>query len=612
MQTIDAFDVDNLTLPGGSRIRTSGMEVFLDHLQCRLPWAWFETETDCGLSPGLWCLSARGSGVRVIEVEIWRADRIWRLSLELAPGSRRWVRLKPGKYRIRVTPRGRPGTCQIEISLQRRTGLGRLAAETHRVIDALRRLRLAGLARRLAGAPPRTSRHLRDGDPFGPADNAASLSMRAARVEAFDFQVGLAPETDARTVRSVDTQVIGSAKVVGYDEPAHLRLASGDCLAPDALLLAAELFARRTEVQAIVADIVVDGRSTAGTSWDSSQTAGWLGQRLAIFRHRGPLGDDEAELEALVRAYGENALAILPCPVASRAPRQGPESIHPPTDQIGVRPACVSVIVPTRDKPALIDACLTGLLSDPDPALEEVIVVDNGTIDPDAKTILATWAKHPSVRLLHVDEPFNYARLCNLAARQAKGHLLLMYNNDVAPITPLWMTRLAALFDDPDCGVVGPMLLYPDGAIQHAGVALGLFGTAGHPWRGVNPDDAHEPQVTRRGPRGAVTGACLMLRSSDYQAVGGMDEEGLPITLNDVDLCLKVAALGRRVIYDPSVRMIHDESRSRSPDHAAENVTRRAGEERTFRSRWLAELESDPGYSVARTRVDESGERRPG
>ena len=103
-----------------------------------------------------------------------------------------------------------------------------------------------------------------------------------------------------------------------------------------------------------------------------------------------------------------------------------------------------------------------------------------------------------------------------------------------------------------------------------------------------------------------------MLRAEDYDRVGGMDEEGLKVTLNDIDLCLKVAALGRRVLYEPAVRMIHDESRTRTPDHAVENVSRRASEERTFIARWGSALDVDIGYSTALTRASEDGARRPG
>ena len=183
-------------------------------------------------------------------------------------------------------------------------------------------------------------------------------------------------------------------------------------------------------------------------------------------------------------------------------------------------------------------------------------------------------------------------RLNNAGAAAASGELLLFLNDDVEATDPDWMDDLVRQVRRPSVGVVGSMLLYPDGMIQHAGVLLvGHGGGAAHWFQGLDPDDdlyLDLQRVTREVS--AVTGACLMVERSVFEELGGFDEE-LEVSGNDVDFCMRVAATGRRVLWTPHSRLVHHESRSRSsvpyvPDQAR------------LWERWEAMLRSgDPCFS---------------
>ena len=174
-------------------------------------------------------------------------------------------------------------------------------------------------------------------------------------------------------------------------------------------------------------------------------------------------------------------------------------------------------------------------------------------------------ARHPSFRVVEFPEqPFSYARSCNAGADAATGEILVMLNNDTEVLTPDWIERLAAEAQRPDVGAVGPLLLFPDGTtIQHAGIALGVGYIAANVFSGLPADGALTPSqalmVRNRRECLAVTGACLVVRTESYRAVGGFDPL-LRITFNDVDLCLRLRERGWRSLYTPDVRLLHHES----------------------------------------------------
>lgn len=222
----------------------------------------------------------------------------------------------------------------------------------------------------------------------------------------------------------------------------------------------------------------------------------------------------------------------------------------------------VSVIIPNKDRAHLLRVCLDGLLQKTDYDPVEIIVVDNGSTQPEALALYREFEAR-GVRIVPFDEAFNYSRACNLGAAAARGELLLFLNNDIEMRDGGWLDELVRQALQPGVGVVGPKLLYPDGEIQHAGVALGLFTLAAHVFHRA-PQDAWSvfgsPDVPRNWT--AVTGACQLIHRHVFDLVGGYDEEFL-ISYSDIVLCASAARAGFRAVYAPRATLIHHEGASR-------------------------------------------------
>jgi GT2 family glycosyltransferase len=261
----------------------------------------------------------------------------------------------------------------------------------------------------------------------------------------------------------------------------------------------------------------------------------------------------------------------------------------------------VSIIVPTRDRAELLARCVEGVLNATDYAPLELLVVDNGSAEPATLALFERLKADPRVRILPAPGPFNFAALNNLAAREAEGDILLLLNNDIGVRQPGWLGELVAQATRPNVGAVGAKLFYPDGSLQHGGVVLGVGGgpdrVAGHLYAGAAGD-----HVGLQGhlalPRNvsAVTAACLAIRKSVWDEIGGMDETGLPVAFNDVDLCLKVRAKGYDIVWTPYAQLDHHESASRGSDLAPEAAARFAREVAVMRERWGTVLDADPFY----------------
>jgi GT2 family glycosyltransferase len=265
-------------------------------------------------------------------------------------------------------------------------------------------------------------------------------------------------------------------------------------------------------------------------------------------------------------------------------------------------------IVPTRDRPALLEACVTGLLEQTDwPALT-VRIVDNGSGTEAARATLDRLAAHPRVDVLRIEAPFNFSALNNAAAKGADADLLAFVNDDILVVEPDWLRRMALLALRPDVGAVGAKLHYPDGRLQHAGLVLGLGPqkVAGHEFRG-QPADTPGPQrrllVTREVS--AVTAACLVVERAKFEAVGGFDER-FAVAFNDVDLCLRLRDRGWRNLWTPFARLIHVESATRGADSDPGRAARFQDEVARMRARWGAVLDRDPFYNPNLTDEDES------
>jgi len=228
------------------------------------------------------------------------------------------------------------------------------------------------------------------------------------------------------------------------------------------------------------------------------------------------------------------------------------------------REPTVEVIICLRDRPELLARCVVSLLARTDYERLSVALVDNGSRDTRTLELLAGLGRRDRVRVLHDGRPFNFAALNNAAARSSNAEVLVFLNNDTEIVDPNWITPLLEEALRPEVGAVAPMLLYPDGTVQHAGVALGMHGYAGHPFARLAPGSPTPFGAAEAGTRNwlAVTAACLMVQRSKFDGVGGFDESFV-VAGNDVDLCLRLTAAGRRSLCAPQAVVLHDESRSR-------------------------------------------------
>ncbi|PZR76598.1 MAG: hypothetical protein DLM73_02315 [Chthoniobacterales bacterium] len=221
--------------------------------------------------------------------------------------------------------------------------------------------------------------------------------------------------------------------------------------------------------------------------------------------------------------------------------------------------ARVSIIIPTRNAPDVFGRCLQSLFDKTSYPDFEVIVLDNETTDPIAVGLME---KYP-VRRIEFPGKFNYSRANNQGAAVATGELLVFLNNDTEVVTPEWLEHLAYYAEQPDVGAAGALLAYEKNTVQHAGVALGMRGTADHVMRHFPIEvDGYAGNLVCAREVSVVTAACLMIRAPLFQEIGGFNPHFFT-AYQDVDLCLRVRARGLRVICTPRARLLHDEFVSR-------------------------------------------------
>lgn len=257
----------------------------------------------------------------------------------------------------------------------------------------------------------------------------------------------------------------------------------------------------------------------------------------------------------------------------------------------------VSIIIPTRDGLALLRTCLASLEKTTYSPFE-VLVVDNGSRHPGTLEFLETERAGGRIRVLRDDRPFNFAALNNRAVEECSGALVCLMNDDIEAMEAGWLSELVGLLSEPGVGAVGPMLLYPDGRVQHAGVVTGMHGVAAHLHRGADPDSTEDNErLLHVCEVGALTAACLLIPRDLYRSVGGMNARSLAVAFNDVDLCMKLRLRGRRLLWTPVARLIHHESMTRGADDLPENRPRLATEITYMRRAWGEQLRNDPYFN---------------
>lgn len=263
----------------------------------------------------------------------------------------------------------------------------------------------------------------------------------------------------------------------------------------------------------------------------------------------------------------------------------------------------VAVVIPTKNHGDILRQCIASIRATASGVDYDLVVVDHESDDPATREYLCAIAK--DVRVLRYQGPFNFAAINNWAVAELSGaysHYLLC-NNDIEAREAGWLERMLELGQQPDIGIVGAMLFYPDGkTIQHAGVGVGLYRGAEHYGKFLR-----YPEETARTGRelitlshevSAVTAACMLVSREAWDAVGGFDE-AIAVGFGDVDLCLRVFQKGWRVVYCPWARLIHHESLTRGVSEADPHPVDTA----LFRMKWRNFLDlGDPYYNPGLSR----------
>jgi len=258
----------------------------------------------------------------------------------------------------------------------------------------------------------------------------------------------------------------------------------------------------------------------------------------------------------------------------------------------------VSIIIPTKDNISLLKQCLESIENKSTYKNYEIIIVDNNSKKLESKPYFSAL-RH---KVISYNEPFNFSKINNFAASEAKGEYIIFLNDDTEVISSDWIERMLEHSQKPEVGAVGVKLLYPDDTVQHAGDLIGIGGMTAHAFEGFPRDHpGYQGLLQRVHNCSAVTAACMMIRKKLFEEIGGFDEN-LAYAFNDVDLCLRLGKMGYSIIYTPHAELYHYASSTRPYTVHSEEI-------RYFIQRWRdIILKGDPYYdrNLSRLRPDYS------
>ena len=258
----------------------------------------------------------------------------------------------------------------------------------------------------------------------------------------------------------------------------------------------------------------------------------------------------------------------------------------------------VSLIIPTRNGLHLLRQCVESIINKTSYKNYEFVIVDNGSDDPHTLAYLEKIGNWPNVRVIRDNRPFNYSQLNNLAAKESRGEILGLINNDIEVIAPDWLGEMVSHVVRPEIGAVGAKLLFPNDTLQHGGVILGVGGVANHAH--LHLPRQHNGYFARMSviqQFSAVTAACLLVRKSVYEEAGGLDEVNLVVAFNDVDFCIRLNKLGYKNIWTPYAELYHHESATRGQDIAPDKRARFVREVNYMMDTWGDDFADDPAYN---------------
>ena len=259
----------------------------------------------------------------------------------------------------------------------------------------------------------------------------------------------------------------------------------------------------------------------------------------------------------------------------------------------------VSILIPNKDHTDDLDVCLNSFFERADYQNYEFIIIENNSVLPETFAYYEKIEKeHDNVKVVYWEAGFNYSTINNFGFKFAKGDYIMLLNNDVELITPDIFQSMLGFCIRPEVGIVGAKLLYNDHTVQHAGVLVGAGGLADHVFKGIHEDDpGYMGRAISSQDVSAVTAACLLVKRSVYEEVGGLEDE-FQVAFNDVDFCLKVRKAGYLIVYDADVKLFHYESKSRGMEDTTERFIRFGNEMMLLNSKWdILSTFVDPYYN---------------
>lgn len=257
----------------------------------------------------------------------------------------------------------------------------------------------------------------------------------------------------------------------------------------------------------------------------------------------------------------------------------------------------VEIIIPTRDSADLVEQCVESVRNKSSYPNFRITIIDNGSVKQETFDLFARLQEDERIKVVRDDSPFNYSALNNRVALASTAEFVCLMNNDIEVINADWLEEMISVALQPKVGAVGAKLLYPDDTIQHGGVVLGVGGIASHAHKHFpNTMAGYFARARLRNAMSAVTAACLLIRQSIYNEVGGLDEQ-LHVAYNDIDFCLRVRKAGYRNVWTPYAELYHHESATRGAEDTPEKIERFNRESELVRQRWGDLIMNDPYYS---------------
>ena len=301
--------------------------------------------------------------------------------------------------------------------------------------------------------------------------------------------------------------------------------------------------------------------------------------------------DPEAWATRVQQALDDRRPAVQVAPVQGHPVLRARHALPAPSPS-------VSIIIPTRNALGLLRTCVESIRQRSTYPAWDLLIVDNGSDDPECLRWLQDIQKDPRIHVRRDDGPFNYAALNNAAVAEVRGEFVALLNNDIEVITPGWLEEMVSLAAQPGVGAVGARLWYSDGTLQNGGVVIGIGDGAGHALKRLRRDDAGMGQRAQvMQGYSAVTAACLVVRRASYLQVGGLDAQAFAVAFNDIDFGLKLRTAGLRNLWTPHAELFHHESVSRGKDKLPANKQRFERERAVLQQRWADWLAWDPAYN---------------